>query len=175
LVGAAVVPCGAAAREVVGVVPIELRIVEEELDALAVGFVGEHLEGIFLVRGALDDVPVGKLGVEHGETVVVAGSDGDVLHAGGFGQSDPGFGVELFGVEEVGQTFVVVEPELAVVENPFTVAEDAVDAPVDEQAELVVLEFLAGFEVFRGGLVGVLGGGGKSEESGDCENERNFG
>ena len=145
VIGAAVVPGGATAREIVRVMPIELRIVEVKLDALAVSFVGEHFERIFFVGRALDDVPVREFGVEHGEAVVVAGSDGDVLHAGGFGESDPGFGVEFFGIEKVREALVVVELELAVVEDPFAVTEDAVDAPVDEEAEFVVLEVLAGF------------------------------
>jgi len=46
-------PSGSAARVVIGVVPIELRVIEEQFDALLVGFVGELLERIFGIRRAL--------------------------------------------------------------------------------------------------------------------------
>ena len=47
---------------------------------------------------------------------------------------------------------------MALVEDPFSVAEYAVDAPVNEHAELHVLKFTAGLQVFRGRMV-VLGEG----------------
>src|SRR5438067_12080711 len=63
VIGTAVVPTGDAAGIVVGIVPIELRIIKEELDALAVTFVSQHLQRILLVGSALNDVPVGDLGI----------------------------------------------------------------------------------------------------------------
>ena len=157
VVGAAVVPVGGAARIVVGIVPIELRIIEEELDALAVALVGEHLQRIFLVRRALHDVPVGNFGVEHREAIMMARGDGDVLHAGGLGERDPCVGVEFFGIEKCRQALVFVDFQLAVVEYPFAVAEDAIDAPVNEHAEFHVLKFAAGLQVFGRWLVAGLG------------------
>ncbi len=58
MVGAAVVPVGDAAWIIVGIVPVELRIIEEQFDALAVTFIGQHLQRVLLVGRALDDVPV---------------------------------------------------------------------------------------------------------------------
>src|SRR5215813_8187781 len=58
VIGASVGPVGGASRIIVGIVPIELRIIEEQLDALAVAFVGEHLQRVFLVGCAGDDIPV---------------------------------------------------------------------------------------------------------------------
>ncbi len=72
-------------------------------------FVGELLERIFAVGRALNYVPVGDFRVEHGKAVVMARSYGDVLHAGGFGESDPGFRVKFLRVEEFGQTLVIVD------------------------------------------------------------------
>src|ERR1019366_5712713 len=68
-------------------------------------------------------------------------------------------GVKFLGIEKRRQAIVFVERQLALVEDPFAVAQNAVDAPVNEQAELGVLEFAAGLQVFWGGLVVGLGGG----------------
>src|SRR5271167_3415674 len=54
---------------------------------------------------------------------------------------------------------------MALVEDPLTVAEHAVDAPVDEEAEFHVLKFAAGLQVFGGGLV-VLRGDSRRENCG---------
>jgi len=74
----------------------------------------------------------------------MAGGDGDVFHARGLGEGNPRLGVEFLGIEKCSQAIVFVERQLAIMENPFAVAQNAVDAPVDEQAELHVLEFTAG-------------------------------
>src|SRR5215472_8831209 len=151
--GASVGPVRGTARKVVRIVPVELRIIEEELDALMVAFVGEHFQRIFSIGRSGDDVPVGNFGVEHGKAVVMTRGDRDVLHPCGFGQRDPGLRVEFFWIEECGEAVVLIDGEMALVEDPFAVAKDAVDAPVNEHAEFHILKFAAGLEIFRGGLV----------------------
>ena len=94
VLGAVSVTSGAAAREVVGVMPVELRVVEEQLDPLLAALLGQLLEHVALVGRALDDVPIAHLRVEHGEAIVVLAGDGDVFHARGLGQRHPLGGVE---------------------------------------------------------------------------------
>src|SRR5262245_48893060 len=62
-IGTAVVPWSAvnggfSARIVVRVVPVKLRVIEEQFYALAMTFVGQHLQRISGVGSALDDVPI---------------------------------------------------------------------------------------------------------------------
>src|SRR2546428_9435035 len=72
VVGAAVVPRRPPAGPVVGVMPVELRVIEEELDAGRMAGVGELLQGVPLERRPVDDV-VGRLrSLEHREAVVMA-------------------------------------------------------------------------------------------------------
>ena len=137
--------------------PIQLRIIEEELDALTVALVGQHLQRIFLVKCTLHNVPVGDFGVEHREAIVMSRGDGDVLHPRRLRERNPCLGIEFLGIEEGWQAVVFVDFQLAVVEYPFPVAEHAVDAPVNEQAKLHVLEFAAGLQVFGRWLVVRLG------------------
>jgi hypothetical protein len=49
-----------------------------------------------------------------------------------------------------------MDSEFAVMKDPFAVAKNAVHAPMDEHSELIVLELLASFQVFRRGLVPAL-------------------
>ena len=83
----------------------------------------------------------------------MARGDGDVLHAGSFSKGDPGGGIKFFGIEKCRQAIVFVDREMALVKDPFAVAEHTVDAPVDEQAEFHVLKFAAGLQIFGSGLV----------------------
>jgi len=62
---------GATAREIVGMMPVELGVVEEELQALPAALVGEHLERVLLVGRGVDDVPLVLLCREHGEAIVM--------------------------------------------------------------------------------------------------------
>ena len=47
-----------APREVVGMMPVEQRVIEEELDALLVAGVGQRLQRVLAIRGGVDDVVV---------------------------------------------------------------------------------------------------------------------
>ena len=153
MIGTAVLPIGCAARIVIRIVPVELRIIEEELDALAMALLRQHLQRILLVRRALHDIPVGDFRIEHREAVVMARRDRDVFHPGSLGQRDPGLRVKFLGIEKQRQAIVFIHLQLAIVEDPFAIAEHAVHAPVNEHAEFHVLKFAAGLKVFRRRLV----------------------
>ena len=64
--------------------------------------------------------------------------------------------VEFFRIEEHGQAVILVNLQLAIVEDPFAIAQHAVYAPVDEHAEFHVLKFAAGLQVLGGRLIARL-------------------
>jgi hypothetical protein len=78
-----------AARVVVILVPIELRVVEKQPQAVPAASVGQLREDVLAVHGAVDNVPVAVLRIEQRETVVVLRGDRDVPHAGVFRQQHP--------------------------------------------------------------------------------------
>src|SRR5271165_4607457 len=84
--------------------------------------------------------------------------DDDVAHAGLLGQCDPLRGVELDRVELRGELFVLRAGEVMGLHYPFTVTQQAVDAPVDEHAEARLLEPSARLQIFGGRLIVGLGG-----------------
>jgi hypothetical protein len=55
---------------------------------------------------------------------------------------------------------------MALVEDPFAIAKDAVDAPMNEHAELHVLKFAASLQVLWRRLILALGGSGRCENAG---------
>ena len=112
--------------------PVQVGMVEEELQALPPALLGEHLERILLIWCGVDDVPPVLLGREHGEAVVMLARDGDVLHPGGFGQRHPLGRIELRRIELRGQRLVFGDRHLPIVHDPLAVAQHTVDAPMDE-------------------------------------------
>ena len=72
VVWTAVFPIRGSAGIVVGIVPVQLRVIEKQLDSLAVGLFREHLQRVLPVWRALHDIPVRHFGIEHGEAVVMA-------------------------------------------------------------------------------------------------------
>jgi hypothetical protein len=131
-------------------VPVELRIVEEELDALLPALVGERLQDVLPVRCALDDVPVAHLRVVHGEAVVVLAGDRDVAHARGLGRRHPRRRVELHGIEHGRQVALVLgHGDALVLHHPLAVPAHRIGTPMDEEAEARLLEPGARCQVFR--------------------------
>src|SRR6202162_6066463 len=66
---------GSSPRKIVGMVPVKLRVVEKEFDALPLTFLRQFLERIALERSPVDDVVRRGPGREHREAVVVTGGD----------------------------------------------------------------------------------------------------
>jgi hypothetical protein len=70
----------------------------------------------------------------------MTGGDRDVLHACRFCESDPVLGVKLFWIEKQRQAIVFIDRQLAVMEDPFAIAKNAVHTPVNEHSKLGILE-----------------------------------
>ena len=163
---------GPAAREVVGVVPVELRVVEEELDALLVAGVGQHLQHVLPVGRAVHDVVVAHLRVEHREAVVVLRRDRDVPHARGLGHRHPRRRVVLDGVERRRHVPLVLrDREALLLHDPLALAGHGVDTPVDEEPEAGLPEPLARLQVLRPRRVALLRRSAGGEESRDQHGE----
>src|SRR5262249_37287463 len=146
---------GLAPRIVVGMVPVELRVIKKELDSLLAALVGQLFKGIFSIRSGIDDVPLVLLGGEHSETVMMFAGDGDVLHAGTFRQSY-NLRCTKFGRVELGsELFIFGDGDFFLVHHPFAPSGHTVYTPVDEHSEFGVLKPLAGFQVGFGWGVGL--------------------
>ena len=115
-------------------------------------FVGHHADNILFI-GGMHDAEIGIFCVPHAEAVVVTGDEGDVFHAGGFGEGDPGMCIEIDGVEEFFQPGIVLYRDIAIIHHPFAIAGDTERTPVDEQTEFGVGEPFAGLFVLGGGGV----------------------
>ena len=143
---------------VVQTVPIQMGIVEMQLDAVTLASVGEFLEHIALEGGGIDNVVVGDCALEHRESVVMARGDGDVAGARILDGSHPLVGVETRRIETGRQLGILIAVDTLVEHDPLAVGKHGIDTPVDKDTELVVLEFLAGAEVLLAGSVhGLLG------------------
>jgi hypothetical protein len=62
----------------------------------------------------------------------------------GLGQIDPSLGVKFLGIEEAGQMLILLNRQLSIMQDPFTIPEHAVRAPVDEHSKFCVLKLLPG-------------------------------
>src|SRR5712692_4851444 len=77
--------------------------------------------------------------------------DRDVFHPGRLGERHPGARVELHGIERRGDPLVIGDRDRTVLHHPLALAEQAVDAPVDEHPELGVAIPFARREPLDGG------------------------
>ena len=176
--GGLVIPGPAGAP--IGMVPVHDGMIKAELDAGVVAGLGQLLERVALEGGGLD-APIGLVGPEHAEAVVVFGGDDDVFHAGILGQAHPFLGVELHRVELAGELLVLGDGHLGFLEEPFAVVGVAVplagghgiDAPVNEQAEAGLAEPGHAL-VALGGRFGGLGNEGGGDEGQCGQEERGF-
>src|SRR4051794_28892719 len=119
-------------------------------------FVRELLQNILAVRRAVNNVPVRQTGIEHCKPVMVFASYRDVFHARRLCECDPCACIELGRIETRREWLVISNGHLSNIHYPFPVAENAVNAPVNEEPELRVLKPLSSSEILCGRLVTVL-------------------
>ena len=115
-------------------------VVKAELDALRVTGGLELGDHVAFEGGGIDDVVVADLGVEQGEAVVVFAGDDDIFHAGVFGDLDPLGGAELGRVAGFSELGVFLDGDLPGVHVPLALGDLGVEAPVDEEAEFILIE-----------------------------------
>ena len=139
-------------------VPVEQRIIEEELDILIATRIRQRLQRVLAIGRGVDDVVVGQLGVEHAEAVVVLARDGDVPRPADLASLTQASASNLVGLKRGGSLAYSRIGQLVVVHHPLALAQQGVDAPVDEEAELGILEPLPSRRVALG--PGIRGGGG---------------
>ena len=141
----------------VGMVPVHERVVEANAQAFGAGGFNEFADQI-AAGPLLHGVVVGELGVPVAEALVVLGGHHHVLLAGALGQARPvARGVGL-GMEVLGQDLVLRNGNALVLLGPLVLADDAVEPPVDEHAELGLVPPRHA-RVARGGLLQVGGRG----------------
>ena len=160
---------GAPAGKIIGRMPIQLGVVQEQLNALLMAFRRQHPDHVFAVGRARHDIPVRQFRIEHCKSVVVLGSDGDVLHACGLRQRNPRRRVKLDGIEKRRQLRVIGSVDGPRLHDPFAVTQNAVHAPVNEHSELGILEPGARLYVRRSGHVVLLRRCTRSSCSGNCK------
>ena len=129
-----------ASERVVGSSPVEVRVVEVQGDAVSLAGLAQLLENVALEGCRLDGVVVAGRRVPQRETVVVARGDGDVLRAASLDGLDPLVGVEQRGIERGGEFRILLIVDVAVLHHPFALSEHRVEAPVQEDAEFLVLK-----------------------------------
>ena len=157
------------ARKIIGRMPIELGVVQEQLDALFMALLGEHPDYVLAVRRARHDIPIRQFRIEHREPVVMLRGNGDVFHACGLCQRDPRRGIIFDGIEKRRQLRVIRPVDGARLHDPFAVAQYAIYAPVDEHAKLRILEPRACLQIRCNRRVILLRGCAWSRCDGSCE------
>ena len=138
--GTARVMAAASQRIIVGTSPIHVGIVEIKRNSLFLTLVGQLFDDVAAERRRFHDIVIRILRIEHRETVVMTRRDCNVFCAGIFNGRHPGSGIEFRRIESGSEFRILFSVEFVQFERPFAVTEHTVDAPMDEDAEFVVLE-----------------------------------
>ena len=134
-------------------IPVDMRVVEVESDALRVAFIGEFLEDVTMERGGIHDVVIRILRLEHRETLMMASGEADVLGSRSLDGCHPLRRIEMGRIEATRQLGVLLVVQVLVGHRPFARGEHTVQSPVQEDTKLIVLELLSRLQVLRGRLI----------------------
>lgn len=143
-------------------------------DTLLAASLRQFAQHIAAERGGIDDIVVGKSGIEHGESLVVARGEADVARARRLDRTHPLPRVEACGTEAARKLGVLLVIEVFVGHGPLAGSQHAVKAPMEEYPEAVVAERLARPQVVGRGNVSGLRMGGRSEAASAEQGKQSF-
>ena len=141
-------------RGIVGARPVDERIVEVEAQPLPVAFVGQFAHDV-ASEGRGRHAVCRLVGEPHREAVVVARGEAHVARPRLFEGCHPRPCVEAVGIERPGRLGIFGRVEARVAQVPFALSEEAVNAPMQEDAEAALGKLLPCFPVFGRRFVGI--------------------
>ena len=137
-----VVAClGTGEVRIVGVRPVDERVVESELQSVLTHLLHERRNEVALGSRSLHGVQVAVLGVPQSHTIVVLGGEHGVACAALLDEVKPCLRVVVLGCEAVTLSHVLLVGQILVVERPtlrHTI--HSIDAVMDENTQLSVVE-----------------------------------
>ena len=135
--------------------PVEVRIIEMEFDTLFLTFFGQLLDNIALKCSGIYDIIIRFLGIEHGETIVMTTSYGDILGTRSLDLGYPFRCIEFRRIESRSQLGILIAMNIPVVHIPFSLGSHNIDTPMEENTELIVLKLLTSLQVFGSRCIGL--------------------
>ena len=116
--------------------PINMAVVEVQWKSIAVASVCKLAHNVSPVR-RVHDVIVALLCSPHRETIMVSRGESHIACTSLFEGFDPFLCIEIMGVEGVSGFRIFVAVEIRVLQIPFSLCIQGIDAPVEKYAEAI--------------------------------------
>ena len=136
--------------------PVKVRIVEMKFDSLFAASSCQFLYNIPFKRSCLYNVEIRILGIEHGETIMMAGSQTNIFGTRCLDGSHPLICIKFGRIEATCQFGIFLIIQIIVCHSPLTGGKHGIQSPMKKNSELIILKFFTGFEIFFTRLVGRL-------------------
>ena len=156
LMGGAARPESGATQGIVGAIPVQMRVVEMQPDAVVGAGLGELADDVAPEGCGFYYVIRTGCRIEQRESVVMTGGDGDVSGSCGLDGCHPLVGIEVGGVEGLRELGVFVAVDVAIGHDPFAGSYHGVEPPMEKDAEFGVLKFGACGQVVGSGHIACL-------------------
>ena len=134
-------------------IPVDMRVIKVQSDALLVALISQLLHDVAAERSSIYNIIIRILGLEHRESLVMASGEADVLGTRSLDGSHPFGSIKLRRIETACQLSILFVIQVLIGHCPFAGSEHAVQSPMQEDTELIILELLAGFQIFRRWLI----------------------
>ena len=134
-------------------IPVDMRVIKVQSDALLVALISQLLHDVATERSSIYNIIIRILGLEHRESLVMASGEADVLGTRSLDGSHPFGSIKLRRIETACQLSILLVIQVLIGHCPFAGSEHAVQSPMQEDTELIILELLAGFQIFRRWLI----------------------
>ena len=124
-------------------IPVDMRVIKVQSDALLVALIRQLLHDVAVERSSIYYIIIRILGLEHRESLVVASGEADILGTRSLDGSHPFGSIKLRRIETASQLGILLVVQVLIGHCPFAGSEHAVQSPMQENTELIILELLA--------------------------------
>ena len=124
-------------------VPVDMRIIQMQSDALLVTFVCQLLQDVALERCCIHDIIVRISSLEHRESLMMTGSKANILRSRRLDSRYPSSCIEPRRIKASCQFSILVVVQILVGHGPLARCQHAIQTPVQENTKLSILKRLA--------------------------------
>ena len=133
--------------------PVDMAVVQVQADTLFLTCLCQFFQYVTTKGSSLHDIELALLGSPHRETIVMTGGEADILGTSLLDATHPLSCIKTVRIESICHLGIFITVGHCILQIPLALSKHAIQAPVQENTQLHISEFLTRLQISLGGNI----------------------